>query len=85
METVFRKLKMVPLECDHHVRGYVEIDGKKMFATHFSFGRGDIYGRVLKNIIRDLHASEDIFFGLTDCHKDRGDYLSMLKVRQIIS
>ena len=29
METVFRKLDIRPLRCDHHIRGFVEVDGKK--------------------------------------------------------
>jgi hypothetical protein len=84
METIFRKLMIRPIECDHHVRGYFEIDGRRILATHYSFGRNDIYGRVLKNIMRDLHASEDIFFGLIDCYVDRAAFVEMLKSRKII-
>lgn len=81
METIFRKLQIEKIECDHHVRGYVMVDGKRMFATHYSFGKKDIYGRVLHNIIRDLQATEEIFFGLADCHKEREDYVRMLKAK----
>jgi hypothetical protein len=84
MQTVFRKLGMKPLECDHHVRGYFEFNGKRMFATHFSFGRKDIFGRVLKNIMRDLHASDEVFFGLTDCYMDLDDYVQALKAKRLV-
>jgi hypothetical protein len=84
MEIIFRKLMMTRIECDHHVRGYFEIDGRKLFATHYSFGKKDIYGHVLKNIMRDLNADEDIFFGLIDCYVDRDAYISALKDKRII-
>ncbi len=84
METIFRKLGMQPLECDHHIRGYFEHEGKRLYTTHFSFGRKDIFGRVLKNIMRDLNASEEVFFGLADCYMDRSDYVALLKSKRLI-
>jgi hypothetical protein len=84
MDLIFKKLTIKRLECDHHVRGYLEVDGKRILAIHYSFGRKDIYGRVLRNIMRDLHASETIFFGLVDCHVDREEYLSLLRSKGVI-
>jgi hypothetical protein len=84
METIFRKLLIKRLECDHHVRGFLEIDGKKVLALHYSFGRKDIYGRVLRNIMRDLHASEEVFFGLIDCDVDAGTYINMLRAKSVV-
>jgi hypothetical protein len=84
MEIVFRKLGIKKFECDHHVRGFLEVDGRKILAVHYSFGRKDIYGRVLRNIMRDLHASDEIFFGLIDCDVDRDSYIKMLRAKRAI-
>lgn len=63
---------------------YFEYDGKIICATHYSFGRKDIYGRVLRNIIRDLKMMDDTFFGMIDCYLDKSDYINDLLARKVI-
>jgi hypothetical protein len=84
IEVIFRKLAIRRLECDHHVRGFLEVDGKKILAIHYSFGRKDIYGRVLRNIIRDMCINEDTFFGLIDCYVDREEYIKKLRAKSVL-
>jgi hypothetical protein len=83
-ETIERKLKLRSTECKHHKRFYFAYDGKIVCSTHISFGRHDIFGRVLKCIMRDLIVTGDLFFGMIDCYKDVNDYIAYLKARKII-
>lgn len=84
IDTISRKLGLRRVDCKHHVRLYFEFNGKIICATHISFGRDDIYGRVLRNIAKDLGIHMDLFFGLIDCHKDLGDYLRHLRNRNFL-
>ena len=84
IEVILRKLSMKPLPCDHHVRSYFEFGGKLIFVTHYSFGRKDIYGRVLRNIMRDFHVDKETFFGLIDCHVDKASYIELLRRKNVL-
>ena len=45
-EKLIKKLGFEVVECKHHIRGFLTVDGRRIFPVHCSFGRGDLPGEV---------------------------------------
>jgi hypothetical protein len=78
LEQLFTKLRVKTKECSHHVRGFVEHDGRAVLPVHYSHGKG-LHGPNLQKFRKSLHVDQDQFYGLVTCTFSREDYISALK------
>ena len=65
-------------ECTHHVRGFVIVDGKRVFPIHCSFGNKDMPVSVIHRFRRSLRVTIDEFSSLVGCTMDRDHYKSLI-------
>jgi len=84
-QRVLKKLKFELSDCKHHVRGFFTIDGKKVFAVHYSFGSKALPGNVSHLFRKSLHLSEEEFREMVACYIDRAGYELILQERGIIA
>lgn len=78
-EIIFKKLVIETVNCQHHQRGFVSIDGKKIFPVHYSNGRGDMPGNIGKRFQKSLRINEKQFCDLRDCNLSAKDYYEIIK------
>jgi hypothetical protein len=76
---VLKKLQFELVECDHHVRGFFVLEGKKLFPVHYSFGRKDMPGNISHRFRNSLNLSLEEFAELMRCTLDRQAYLEILR------
>lgn len=76
---LMRKLELEMVECSHHVRGFVKVDGRRLFAVHCSFGSKDLPGNIPQRFRQSLQLSADEFEVLRSCKLDRTGYVSLLR------
>ncbi|MCP5047131.1 MAG: hypothetical protein GY940_08155 [bacterium] len=55
------------------------MDGKKILRVHYSFGKGNIPGRVSDKIRSQLKLDQDNFKNLIDCPLSKEDYLEIIR------
>jgi hypothetical protein len=83
-DRVLRKLGCELVACRHHVRGFLTVDGKKVLAVHYSFGRKDMPGDVPHRFRRSLHLTLEEFNRLLGCTLSRDGYLGLLRTRGVV-
>lgn len=81
MERVFKKLDIDVVDNNHHVRGFISINGKKVIPVYFSHGRGEIPGNIPEKIRKLFRLEKDEFRLLIKCPMSKETYLSLLKNR----
>ena len=81
MERVFQKLEIHVTENNHHVRGFICLDGKKVIPVYYSHGRGEIPGRIPEKIRKLFRLEPDEFRLLINCPMSKEEYYSILKNR----
>jgi hypothetical protein len=83
-QRVLKKLAFEVVECKHHVRGFLIVDGKKLFPVHYSFGKKDLPGDIPHRFRRSLNLSLQEFGELVGCSIDRTKYLALLREKGIL-
>lgn len=78
---LMRKLELELVECKHHLRGFVKIDGKRLFCVHCSFGCKDLPGTVPHRFRKSLRLSTDEFEVLRSCTMGPAQYVELLKAK----
>ena len=79
-----KKLQVEFVSCKHHVRGFVTVDGKKLFPVHCSFGSKDLPGNVPHLFRKSLKLDVQEFGTLRGCTIDRQKYLEILKAKGVL-
>ena len=81
---VLAKLKFELVECKHHVRGFFVVDGKRLFAVHYSNGRKDMPGSIPHRFRKSLNLSVDEFHELVGCTLGLEEYKKLLSEKGIL-
>jgi hypothetical protein len=81
---ILTKLAVELTQCKHHVRGFVCLDGRRLFPVHFSFGNKDLPGNVPHLFRRSLHLTLDEFEVLRGCSMTREQYFELLRRKGVI-
>jgi len=68
-------------DCDHHVRGFVVVDGKRLFPVHCSFGNKDIPEVVVHRFRKSLHLMVEEFSVLASCTMTKEEYVTIIVPR----
>lgn len=84
LRRVFAKLKVETVECKHHIRGFVVVDGRRVLSLHFSNGRKDMWGSVAHLFRRSLHLSQSEFEELVRCTLSREEFVEILRSKDIL-
>jgi hypothetical protein len=82
---VCKKLEIEIVECKHHVRGFLIVEGRRIFPVHYSNGRKDLPGDVPHRFRKVLHLSVDEFRAFLECTLSRGEYIALLGKRGVLS
>lgn len=80
-ESIFKKLQVRQKKSKHHVAGWVEINGKKILPIHYSFGKGDMSGRVADKFRKSLRLDISEFIEFKSCKMSRDEYVAVLSMR----
>lgn len=75
------KLELELVECKHHIRGFVMIDGKRLFCVHCSFGNKEMPGHIPHKFRRSLRLSQEEFEVLRGCTMGPKQYIELLKTK----
>jgi hypothetical protein len=77
-EKIFAKLDIKKKSSNHHVSGWVIIDGKKTLPVHYSNGKGDMPGKVGDRFRKSFKLNVNEFCELRDCSMTREEYFSLV-------
>ena len=83
IQRVFKKLEIETVSNKHHVRGFIELDGKKVIPIYYSHGRGEIPGRIPEKIRNSLCLEDDEFRLLVKCPLKKEEYFAILRNRLV--
>lgn len=83
LERLFTKLEVKAKPCSHHVRGFVEVDGRSVLPIHYSNGKKGLHGPNLHKFRKSLHLDVDQFHGLVSCTFSRDDLVEILREKGI--
>jgi hypothetical protein len=81
---LMRKLELEFVECKHHMRNFLVVDGKRILAVHCSFGSKDMPGNISQRFRKSLELDKDEFTILRSCTMDRLQYLKILRAKGIL-
>jgi hypothetical protein len=81
---VCKKLEIEIVECKHHVRGFLVVDGRRILPVHYSNGRKDLPGDVPHRFRKALHLSVDEFRSFLECTLSRREYVELLSERGLL-
>jgi hypothetical protein len=84
-EKICKKLQIELVDCKHHVRGFLVVDGKRILPVHYSNGRKELPGDVPHLFRRSLHLDTDEFLNLLRCSLSRDSYIILLRKRGLLS
>ena len=84
LRRVFTKLKIETVECKHHVRGFLVVDGKRVLPLHYSNGRKEMWGSVAHLFRRSLHLSQTEFEDLVRCPLSREQFVEILRSKDLL-
>ena len=76
-----RKLELELVECKHHLRGFIVVDGRRMFAVHCSFGHKDLPGSIPHRFRRSLKLDDEEFATLRGCTLGPKEYVELLRAK----
>src|SRR4051794_3375577 len=80
----FNKLQVEQIECKHHVRGFVVVDGVRIFPVHFSRGRKELPMSVGHLLRKSLYLTDEEFRNLIGCSLSREAYFDILRNKGLI-
>lgn len=78
---VFEKLRMREVASSHHVRGYLEVDGVRLLALHYSFGSKPFPGRTSEKFRRSMRLNQQELRQFVSCKISRDEYIAILAIR----
>lgn len=78
---IFTKLDVQKKSSNHHVSGWIIINGKKTLPVHYSNGRGDMPGRVGDRFRKSFMLNVQEFRELKDCTMSKERYFSLILQR----
>lgn len=81
---LLKKLGFELVECKHHVRAFLTVNGHRYFTVHCSFGMKDLPGNVPHLFRKSLNLSVDDFEKVRAGLVDRNMYLNLLRTRGLI-
>ncbi len=81
---ILRKLTVDYVECKHHVRGFVSLNGKRLFPIHYSFGSRALPGNIPHKFRQSLHLNMAEFALLRQCTMTKEEYFDILKEKGVI-
>jgi len=81
---VLKKLECELVECKHHIRGFVILDGRRMFPVHMSYGRKDLPGDVPHRFRQSLNLTIEEFSALSSCTMSRSKYFEVLREKGLL-
>lgn len=79
LDKIFKKLGVEKKQCSHHVRGFLEENGKAVLPLHYSHGRKGLHGPNLHKFRKSLHIDNEQFQNLVKCTFSRLDLISVLR------
>lgn len=85
IQKIFSKLEIITTQNNHHVRGFITINNKKVIPIYYSHGKGDLPGRVPDKFRKSLRLEVDEFRLLVQCPLKKEEYYEILKKRLAIS
>ena len=83
IKKIFQKLNLQARSTKHRY-GWFIFEGKKILRVHFSYGKGNIPGRVSDKIRSQLKLSQKDFKELINCPLSLEEYEAILKDKGII-
>lgn len=84
MEAIFVKLSIAKLTCSHHIRGYVEYEGRKVLPVYYSFGSKDIPKFVALKIAKSMCLSPDELVRMASCKISSEEYFALLRGKGVL-
>jgi hypothetical protein len=76
---VMTKLGVELVECKHHIRGFVLMNGRRLFPIHCSNGHKDMPKGVAHMFRKSLKLSMEEFARLCGCTLGFAEYVSILR------
>ena len=84
MQKIFKKLDM-RVKDSHHKNAYFYYEGKQVFKTRVSHGKGDIPKPVVEQIINQFYLKKNQFKALKECPLTCEGYVAILKEKRLIN
>lgn len=84
LRRVFQKLRIETVECKHHVRGFLMVDGKRVLPLHYSNGRSDMWGSVAHMFRKSMHLNQGEFEDMVRCTMSREEYVQILRAKKMV-
>ncbi len=81
---IFGKLEIETVKCKHHVRGFMVVDGVRVFAVHCSRGKKALPGKVPQKFRKSLHLSTSEFEQLRGCSLSRNAFVELLRQKGLL-
>ena len=78
---IFERLEMQPIETTHHIRGYFVVDGRRIFALHFSRGKRHLPPQATHIFRRALGLNVSDFARLRQGSMTRSEYVELMKMK----
>lgn len=78
---VMDKVGVEYVKCDHHVRGFVVIKGKRILPIYCSHGNKDMPEHVAHLFRKSMRLSTDEFHRLRSCTMSKSEYLGTIAGR----
>jgi hypothetical protein len=73
------KLGLRALPSSHHMKAYLEVDGKVILTVHYSFGKKDIPEPIAHKFRGQLRLSLNQFEEMRKCRIGRKEYVDILR------
>jgi hypothetical protein len=81
---VCMKMEVELVECKHHVRGFLVVEGRRIFPVHYSNGRKDLPGDIPHRFRKALYLSVEEFQAFLTCTLSRREYIAILAQRGVL-
>lgn len=81
---LMEKLEISFKKCKHHIRGFLIVDGVRVFTVHCSNGRKEMPGKIPHRFRESLKLTVDEFATLRKCTLNRAAYVKLLREKGVI-
>ena len=75
---VFKKLDIDVTQNNHHVRGWLKIEGKKISPVHYSHGNGPMPGKIGDKFRKSFYLTPPEFSDLINCPLSKEEFYELL-------
>jgi hypothetical protein len=83
LERIFAKLDLQAKSSNHHITGWLVVDGRRVLPLHYSKGRKDLPGNVPERFRRSMFLEPDEFADMKRCTMTRVEYVQILRDRGV--